>query len=490
MNFKKIISSLSLPAFVLFFALSSNSPSALATIYPKAANTEVVYLGSGPAAVAAVNQVVSETQTSFNAIFSTWQVDTVGSAFIRTLRTLANRKIKITAIYDTGATGIETNHDFSGEAAALIADSTLARPAHVITATTIDKFESGLAFDDYIHEKMIILDAGTPNMRIIVQGGNWTDTASEFVDCYFMLRPIQPTLPWVGENIFNYYRRTWSQYSKIFSAAPTQKPSAELLSRFQSYAAYTLPYTDQQKQYAHTMQVIHQGPAVVRNLDSIQFQPKSVQFVTNDLLENAVKHLDHDSVSRLNYPDDISKIINQKIAASQSILLANYGGEYNARLKAMLQKTIANPEKEIELVTNGPDAFEKIAPAGSEFAVAMLATAWAMTVEQLEGYLEIAAPHQNLKVSLSNRYRHMKLGIADNTVWSGSANLTVASSTKNGELMFFYEDKELAKFMRAEIQQELKSATFFELSLAQAKDWVSHINWGNRVLSVLLNQYQ
>lgn len=475
---------------------------ATATIFPKQENTEVIYLGTGRTAVQLVNQLMNESTVSLDALLSSWAVDEVGSPMIETVRTLVKHNINVNIIYDAGATAAETTGDMNGDAGSLMADSSFTHPPHLVLARFLNKISNGLVIDDYLHQKFLIIDAGRPTMKVIVQGGNFTETANHFIDSFFLLRPISPDQPWVGTTMSSYYGRIWEEYSKRFSVLAPAKPSQKLMDKLNlnlraAKAAADSPdrsdsdaeVTDPLLSFSHVMEVIHNGQTdQLHDLDPIQFRPASAQFVTNDLFMNFFKEKGALVKSDMHeMPDDISDVLATKIYASKNILLSNYGGEYNWRLKSALQSAMKE-NRQFEIVTNSPPAFESLA-GGKSALKAFMATASNITISEENKYLEQTASHHNLHVYLSNQYRHAKLGIADETFWQGSANLTISSSYYNDECMIFYEDPRLAQFMRKEVQNQLDHSGFFELTLEKSREWVKKIPFGDKLLAPFVELY-
>ena len=458
-------------ATVLTLVLAHTS--AFALLYPKieSPNLEVIYVGDARVDLEMRLKFYREAKKSISIVSFSQSIDNVGAPVIKALREASNRNVNVHFMFDSVATGLELEGDSKGYAAQLLADPALARPANVIRATAGAKLLNGLFIDDFIHEKIIIIDEGTPDVKVLLTGRGHTQTAVDFEDSTFLMRPIDSSQAWAGEEVIDYYKRVWKAYQKIFSkfkgVTPSPKAMAALHRPFHGFLK-----TDSQKAaYKNLIELINAGPVTSphQTLSDIQFHPKTFQLTSNDALQNAIKYKAGYFVGNRNQlPDDTMKLIKEMLPQTKNLFMSAYGFGLPSMVKDAFMKFVADG-KEFTLVTNSMAAFKKVTKPNT-FSRVFMEAASDYTVKGIIPFLDKSAEigKDNMKVYRSSppdaedelkaaRYLHHKFIVLDDTVGVGSDNYTASAARKNNEITAFMEDSRLSKYLREEVHYELDS---------------------------------
>ena len=433
-------------------------------------NMDVVYLEDPVVDLAVRTKLFSEARYSIDLVSFSKATDEAGAQIIQALRGAQNREVKVRSIFDQ--TGTEVEGDKTSDTRRLLADSKLACPGNVICASPWDKLRNGLSVDDFVHEKIVIIDAGTPYEKIIVGGRNYGKFTTDFGDAAFVLRPIDPSKPWAGSDVSAFYEHLWESLSSLFKKTPKLPAPTKALARLNSHGEMALRTAYQRKLFSEISELLDKPPQAGDELKPYQFRPSTFQMASNDLLVNASQAKSRFIMSgRAHLQNDTLDLLHTLIPGKKDI---TYSG-YIFGLPDPIKGDFVNHVEQngtLEVYTNGRGAFHQITPARSVSRM-MGNAATDFTSRNLLPVLESGDQHQgSVKAFMLNpdpsadtsdhlpspyKYLHRKLLIMDDTVATGSDNLTESSAMKNDEVTFVMQDSRMADYLRGQLHREAQA---------------------------------
>jgi phosphatidylserine/phosphatidylglycerophosphate/cardiolipin synthase-like enzyme len=461
-------------------------------------NLDVLYIRSGRADMQLRRKLIQEAKHSIDVIVFSQSMDDVGSPITQDLRNSLNAGRDVRVIYDGVATGIDGG-DFKSESGHLLTDSSLHKQAQVIAPGFFAKFRRHLSYDDFIHEKIVIVDRGTPDVKIIIGGRNHSHTAFVYRDSTFVLRPIDPTQPWAGADLEAYYEKAWSEYSKIFPVIHDSNPSDESLAKIQGVFPSFLKSDADESEYKNITDLLAVAPAPASRLNAVEFQPSTFQFSSNDLMAEANDLAEDHVASRRSLHSDNLNLIASFLPSTHSIFLSAYGMGFPNDIKEKFLEFSRDPAHQFTIMTNSLAAYESIVKAdGTHYALANVANVY--TVSNLLPFLEQSRETgaHNVKVFRSSPmtaltdpasafYLHHKYMVLDHKVVTGSDNYTYSSAFRNSEIIVVMDDARLAEFLTQDVHLNL-DAQYSPLTVDEAESEVADRGWYNGLLKGIIKQ--
>lgn len=446
------------------------SCSGVATQYElRKGNTDIIYLLNARVDYALRNYLADQAQHSIDVVTLSQVPDEVGLPWLHTLRNAANRRVKVRYLYEGFTSQFEGDLYLSSKS--LLADSALAEPPQVIATTAEWKKNRGFASDDVVHEKIVIIDRGTPNEMIIFGGRNFTRFSLNTYDSAYIIRPIDHQKPYIGTDISSSYDKLWEFFKTEIGTTPIRP----LGTYERSLAGDTVPFGLQthlqKKEFRQLRRLLAKLPTPTDSLLPFQFRPRSAQLVTNDLFPKLIIHNPGNSLDqRATMQNDVLDFMIPKIDAVSRVDQSSFAISLPPPLRAAYERLLARGGQ-LDLMTNGRGAHNSVFINRTPiWAMARLLHFNGMaadhslvnTMELLES-VNRTTPDAKLKVFLrdSNRVRklktderkeafsHRKLMLLGNkyTV-TGSENFTQASYGRASEMAILFEDPRLVHFMR------------------------------------------
>src|SRR5262249_3432903 len=126
-------------------------------MYPVRGNTDILYLADPRVDFALRETAIHLARHSVDFICFAQTPDEIGMRFLQALRAASGRGVRVRGMFEKLPSMGEKDRRF--ESPRYLTDPDLARPAELVCGRTLAKWKAGLAFDDFIHEKILILDA-------------------------------------------------------------------------------------------------------------------------------------------------------------------------------------------------------------------------------------------------------------------------------------------------------------------------------------------
>lgn len=467
--------------------------SAFAVVYPKheAPNMDLIYLEDPMVDLAVRDKLIREAKYSVKMVSFSATADATGAVILKALRAAQDRGVKVQSIFEKSGNVVEG--DFSNDAERLLADAKLKCLGDVMCIKTWDKIKSGLFLDDFVHEKILIIDEGTRFEKIIVGGRNSGRFALDFGDAAFLLRPIDSTKSWAGKDIGSFYQRLWNALSGLFRKSTNSVAKPKALARLAKQPDLELKTTAQRSDFATISRLLDTPPRIDDGLEDFQFRPKTFQMASNDLLMKAVSSkAGYSMKARAELKDDTLELMHSLIQDKNKITLSTYAVSLPKTIEKDLMDHVGEG-KSLEIVTNGRNAYtimnepytfsRMVAHSAADYTLRSLipilesgenkgGQVRAYLLDPKKDFVEPA----DWKAPNPYKYLHRKVLILDDIVGLGSHNITKSSEMKNDEVVFFLEDERMAAYLRDLIHREVK-LYYHPVDAAGAKEELHSRTW-------------
>lgn len=381
----------------------------------------------------------------------------IGMPTLQAFRRAADRGVKGRYIQERVST---VPSDFFNTAARMLADANLKEPAQVISFGGLKNWFAGLRLTDFVHEKILIIDAGTPNETIFISGRNNSEHAVANLDMTIVLRPLVPSRPWVGSQVRAAFNTLWEFVKKIY---PPKRIVARkhLIPGPQENNHVLLETETQKRMFAELNELLSRPVDYEAPLKDFEARPESMRVLTNDLLIKAVTQKFSRRLSRrLHVRSDIIDAATPTVATSKKIFVSMMTVDMPKPFKEALI-TALNNGAEVHLVTNSRTTHKTHTPFGLGFdhsldhIVELMETKGRLSVYVLDEAL--LRKHADLYHLVT--YLHRKMVIADSHVFLGSENFNATSSANNSEIVVESIDRAFAEKMTAIMENDLKVFT-------------------------------
>lgn len=387
--------------------------------------------------------------------------DEVGKPLLQAFRGAQNRKgMKGRYLWERLGS---YNADFGNVAKRALADANLASPAEVIDFGGLGNLLKGLNVTDMIHEKILIIDAGTPNEMIWIGGRNNSLHATHNLDLGIVLRRIDPSKPWIGEQIQVAFDDTWESVNRVQRPSKRKALEPKVAESFDTKRLDVELRTEtQETQYKELVELLGKPVDPSSPLLSCEARPKKMRVLTNEFISYALTGVFGKGFeSRKAMPSDILEEAAKYVAEAKRIYISTMSIRMTESFKKSLKTALKNGS-EVVLFTNNREAQKTHAPWGItfEFSLPDLAELFAVG-----GKLTVFALDPNLIKKHVERYPlvtylHRKLIVADNHVFTGSDNFSESSAKRNSEFVIHVDDEDFASMMKRMVESDSK---IFEL---------------------------
>jgi len=459
----------------LTFFIVGLSSSLSASVYPpRLGNIDLVYLEDPRVDFALRLQSIAEAKVSIKILTYFQAPDAIGKRFITALRAALKRGVKVQFFHE-GSLGLLAGDAFS-KTTRYLTDADLPQIAEVITGRRLEKMRQGLGLADFEHQKLMLIDEGTPEEKIFIGGRPMTEFALLSLDSAFLLRRIDPSQPSMVDDVRQGFDVTWKELSRRFRIESPVRVSKNDLKKLEADEESPLLDTAlRRSQFAFLSKFISISPKVSDALLPIQFRPSSGQWVTNDLFQQlAVNPRVGKSIRdrEASLENDILRELSPRIENASTLDFRSYALALPPALRTSVGHFLERGGRGT-FYTNGLYAHSLLFPKG--LPVFYTLEAGASIFASPNAQVQFYEPPKN---PLFFRYLHERMMILDGrTVVTGSDPFTSSSAWKNSESILILEDPRLADFLVA--RQSQRSAHFRHMTpdrvstLLKQKPWWS-----------------
>ncbi len=358
--------------------------------------------------------------------------------------------------------------DKGGQVQAMLSDASLKTPPELIIFGGLRSLLTRFHPLDMPHEKILILNWGTPDELIWIGGrNNWQASGSD-LDMGMVLRRIDPTKPYIGDQIRDAFEGTWGPASETFAPYKPSKPKPRLIPRSDENASIALNTPLQQEEFSRINAFLQKPISPDPTYESFEARPRRMRVMSNDLLGRVLTGIYKRSLrGRKNVMSDNIEGTAPFVAAAKRIYICAMSVFMPTELKEAVKTALRNGA-EVYLLTNGVEAHRTQVPLGLPYFLSLTDISELMDIGgKLHVYVldaELLKTHAEA-FPLVN-YMHRKLIIADNHVFVGSDNWNDMSRARNSEMIAQAEDARLSQLMRTIIDEDLK--VFSKLSCERA----------------------
>lgn len=431
--------------FLLWAMIGVLTTNTWGTVFPERSNTELFYLKNPDLDFAIRLELIAGAEHSIDILSFSQAMDKTGTLFISALRKAQEKRcVKIRYLYDSVASLLD--RDFFNTSGKILSDPKLACPkekrGEIITVGLWQKLSAGLEWDDFIHEKVLLIDAGTANEKLVIGGRGYTEFSRMVADSAFIFRPLNPKLPSLGTDVFTSFNEVWN-LAKTFS--PLLDHQSEIKISSTEIDPYYFKIDDE---FQKLKSVLTTPPKTKTELPN-QFRPKVLQLTSNDLFKSVLKNKNAKNFNReLLSNDNLNILINEIDKASGKITLASYSIAFPENLFVSFVNFIRRGHT-LNLYTNGQVAHRFFVYQGTPVYYSL---EWLekliLATKNMPGKLNIYFLNPEKAKNYNELpFIHRKLVQLSSTTFSGTDNFTWSSAYKNDEWMIKIEDGNLAKYL-------------------------------------------
>lgn len=437
-------------------------------------NLDVVYTDNAKVDLQLKIWMIENAKHSIDISSFMFGKDEYGISIVRALRNAANRGVQIRVMYES-STSRTLGDDLFLAVTDLLTDPQLKKVPQVINLGLYEKTKSKIAINDYLHEKLFIIDAGHESEVIYFGGRDLTNFTFLTVDSGYFLRPLFYNYRYAGSDIKQYYNNIWSELKKYFSLQTgSLQKTHSALKKIADIKPVSLNSIEK-AEYDLKSKILSEKPKPTDNLYDFQFRPSYTQFASNDVLLRLLNgHYEKTLGTRedLLSSDELLQYITSLVKDAKAISITSYSSDFAPPLSVALAYFIKN-EGSLSVLTNARNTMKFMDKVG------ISEVSYSFSIETLKFIKDLfGRPNKltaygldrdlSLKITKGvQSYLHRKQMLIDDTnVITGSYNFTNSSSTKNNEFVLNFYDKRMNAFHRRELMSNLPMFTSLTGDLA------------------------
>jgi phosphatidylserine/phosphatidylglycerophosphate/cardiolipin synthase-like enzyme len=461
-------------AFMISLILSSTI---WARIYPERSNTELFYVTDETIDFEVRMKLIKEANFSIDIISFSQAPDSIGKPFLNTIREVQKSKcIKVRFLYDSILSMID--RDFTNESAKLLTEKSLKCPAQIIRFSIFEKWKANLSWDDFFHEKVLIIDAGTSHEVVITGGRGYTRFSSIVLDSALILRSINSREPSLTTDIKESFNDIWLLAKKL--SPIIEREASYLEEQIQPLELIQTP--EQKKVILEMLMLLNMTPNKNEKLKSYQYRPESIQLISNDLIKSLVAKNSPILKDRELFKNmALKKMIEDINQFTGTIEMTSYSIAMPSELSEALVHFI-NRGNRVNFYTNGLDAHRLFFPFGIPiFYTAEGLSSFIINAKNPKGkihiyFLDSEKARKHKALTYLHRKTMLFLNSTKSFVYTGSDNFTWSSAYKNDEWLIKIKDHKMAHDLAEKSLQE--KAWYREISqeeiikLNQERSWL------------------
>jgi phosphatidylserine/phosphatidylglycerophosphate/cardiolipin synthase-like enzyme len=463
-----------MPKFVLaaivgahaFFAMSAS-----ATDYGSKANTEIILIVDSRVSREVEQALLRMARASIDIMGFSQNMDAVGYPYLKSIRQAQVRNgVKVRAAFDWQIS--RADGDKNNSVKSFLTDPALPCPGEMFCAHPIEKLSSGVSFTDYVHEKIAIIDAGTPEEVVIVRGRGTTTSSSDFIDSTMIFRRIDPSAPYAGDDVKAVYESVYRSLKQMSDRSVYKIPAQALESFENAPNLHRTRVVSTAEQTQEAIGILNRLRKPVSResgpKDSNIFRPESISVLSNDLYAQILDG----KLERAAFANDNHQRLIQDIDLFQGTVdLTAYSFGPSRKLHDALVRFLKRGNT-LNIYSNGAAAYQS---ANSAYVRGFPAY---YTYESVLKLMTDAGPSAKIHLHLLQPDRAQKLGLAtyvhrkqvlfrpspDSTspvrhvLYQGSDNYTYSAEAKNDEIAIRIADQRMS--LRASEITEVESPAF------------------------------
>ena len=429
------------------------------------ANTQVIVLRD-PHVDFALRLAAIDRATRIDSISYVQGTDpTFGMPMLQAFRRAAARGAPSRHLY--GKLGAMAG-DPGGRVRSMLADSNLKAPAELIIFGGLRSLLTRFHPLDMPHEKILILNMGTADEVIWIGGrNNFQDSGTE-LDMSMIIRRIDPTKPYIGEQIRDAFESTWRPAAQTFAPYPPTKSKTKLIPRADENASIALNSPAQQSEFAAINEFLQKPVSTADPMEPFEARPTRMRVMNNDLLGRVLSGIYSKTLhGRKNIMSDNIEGTAPYVAKAKRIYLCAMSVFMPKELKEAVKTALRNGA-EVYVLTNSRSAHQTKVPMGLPYLLSLEDLTELMAVGgKLHVYvLDTELLRKHAETFPLIKYTHRKLIVADDHVFVGSDNWNDMSRARNSEMVAQAEDPRLSQLVRNILDEDLK--VFTRLSCEKA----------------------
>lgn len=429
-------------------------------------NTEVLLIDNPTDDEFVRLELLSQARTSIDIIAHTQTTGEFGLKVLRVLRDRMENNVKIRYMYEQVASmGVG---EFSNRAVNLITDNSFYSKtgSELIVNRIWQKLKSPFTLSDLFHEKIIVIDRGTENEKIIIGGRNHDDSSMTSNDYTFILRKVDTKKPYLGDSLQTHFNSLFEFAKNYFQVEKPRELKDKEQYRLAEDISF-LKYAPPSQIVQEILEVLSKPVDIKEGLKYFQFIPSKIRLITNDLLKHIVENrLPKTYLVRNDLlQDDITSYFSGLIDNATKIEMTSYILAPPKLIKDALLKLVAKGGTMITYLNDGKAYGRKLPFKSLGDAVHSMNFE---TYFELGGNLEKSPitmytldPNKGDLQSSPIDYNHRKVailtiednhtsrtsGIPNKIVLTGSYNFTPGSASKNDEMAIMFGDSRLADYI-------------------------------------------
>lgn len=474
---------------VLAFSLFSR-----ATIFPMNfdKNTEVLVIDNPVDDEVVRLEILGRARQSIDVIAHTQTTGEFGLKVINTLRDRMAQGVKMRYLYEKIASmGVGETSD---RAIKLLTDDKIYVPtdSKLIVSRPLEKFLSPFTITDLLHEKIIIVDRGTPNEVILVGGRNHDEFSVTSSDFTFVLRRVDSSKPYLGDSLQSHFNVLYDIANKYFSVEKPRSLSSKENQRLLADTA--LLKNKEPSSFAQSvLEVIAMPAKHTKTPREFQFFPEKTRLVTNDLLATIANNkLPKNYFVRKDLlKDDITAYFSGLVENSAKLELTSYILSMPEMIKDSIRGMLAEGGKFVSYSNDGLAYGRKLPLKSLGNTVHSI---------NIETFFDFASASEKARVRMYNLdpnkgmdqespvdYNHRKVAVLDvKSVWdnngntntqlqprrivfTGSYNFTMSSASKNDEMAIMFDSTEMGNYI-SKINKRDAEAYYIKIDPVVAKE--------------------
>lgn len=347
--------------------------------------------------------------------------------------------------------------DPMNRAVSMLADRNLKKPGQVVVFGGLLNLLHRLSPFYMIHEKIFIIDSGTPNELIWIRGCNNNENAEHDIDTTIILRRIDPAKPYLGDQIRDVFDSAWNSAKTV--NRPKSPAFGWLAPKPDFNATVPLSAPEQKKLFDELNHVLSNPADAQQPMLPYEARPESMRALSNDFIARAMTGsfpLDYETRSQV-IASEIHDAMAEEIAKAKVVYFTIMAARISKPIKEAI-KTALHNGAEVHLLTNGLDAHATRTPMGLPYFLAVddLPELMAMGGNLSVYVLDLKLAQQNPRYAKAIKFMHRKLLVTDNVAFFGSDNGNEISRTHTSELAIQVRDPRLASLFVDTIRSDLE----------------------------------
>lgn len=458
--------------FVLF-ALTS-----YAAVYPAVmnSNTDLIIIDDVQADTAVRLEVFARAKHSIEMVSHIHTSGKMGMTITHALRNALERGVEVKYLYEQNPSRLAG--DFFSKASRYLVDAELSKQPTLMIGRNKDRKKSTFAYNDFFHEKIVIIDRGFPSETIIIGGRNYDEWNLKYADFSYIIRPLNVHERYMGTAIINHFDQIWDTAEKHFSKEQPVvlgEKDKKFLQAFRDNQI--VPKLDQNG--LEILATLTNYPLPSDELKQFQFRPQWSRLITNDTMKNIAtgKYKKKSGIRKEFSEDDISSYISELFAGAKNVSFNTYLMLLPEIIKQGLYRTLKNKGKVIAY-TNASEAYQVLTPGKFAYVGNLIS---GVNHQAIVDMAKVAQGDHLTAYSVGPSdkeiYSHKKLALVETSAnyqskflsLIGSYNYTLSSATKNSEMVVIVEDSRAYEYHMHRNQVAVDSGQARKITLDEAK---------------------